>query len=154
MNFTTELMPDFNLIYIRRTGAYGPENIELMETFKKWASKFDLLTDEAILLGIPHDDPSMTPADACRYDVGIISDSISQALDTSGQEVSLTSYPAGKYVVLTISHTMEALAHAWTHVFTRLMDNGYALDASRPAFERYRMLLVNNHLCEICVPIN
>lgn len=154
MNFTTELMPDLELIYIRRTGAYGPENIGLMETFKKWADKYDLLTDEAILLGIPHDDPSMTPADECRYDVGLISESFNEAPVKLVQELSLTSYPAGKYVVLTIPHTIEALAYAWAHVFTKLLDSGYSLDSSRPAFERYRILLVNNHLCELCVPIN
>lgn len=59
----------------------------------------------------------------------------------------------GKYLVLRIPHTQEAVEKAWNENIPNLIQKGYRLDYSRPIMERYRKKMVDNHSCEICVPI-
>jgi DNA gyrase inhibitor GyrI len=59
----------------------------------------------------------------------------------------------GRYAVFTISHTAEAVQKAWLEIFPELLKQGSQFDETRPILERYIVEMVNNHLCEICVPI-
>ncbi|HCW54113.1 MAG TPA: hypothetical protein DG753_10320 [Clostridium sp.] len=61
---------------------------------------------------------------------------------------------AGKYAVFTIEHTVEAVQEAWEKIFDEVLINGYKIDFSRDILERYAVKMVNNHKCEICVPIS
>ena len=65
-------LPEVKLIFIRRTGAYGPENQQLMETFKAWLKENDLFNEATTILGIAQDNPETTVPENCRYDVGLV----------------------------------------------------------------------------------
>ena len=52
-----------------------------------------------------------------------------------------------------INHTAEAVQKAWIDIFLELSRQGYQFDETRPIIERYIVHMVNNHHCEICVPI-
>lgn len=67
-----EEMEAVEIAYLRRTGPYGPENRQLMERLKAFLKERDRMGSGTVLLGIALDDPSRTPPDRCRYDVGII----------------------------------------------------------------------------------
>lgn len=153
MRFTIEKITTFTLAYMRRIGEYGPENISLMEDLKKWANECDLMGQDSILLGIPHDNPWITVPEECRYDVGIVFDEEITRDFEKDDSVFLSTYEPGFYAVLTIPHTIEAIEYAWANVFEELMKAGLDIDMNKSAYERYRALLVEQHLCEICVPI-
>ncbi|WP_429084210.1 hypothetical protein [Brassicibacter mesophilus] len=38
-------------------------------------------------------------------------------------------------------------------IFPELSRQGYQFDKERPIIERYIVEIVNNHCCEICVPV-
>ena len=59
----------------------------------------------------------------------------------------------GSYLVFELEHTAEAIQEAWTKFPEGLNRLGYQLDPSRPVMERYFRQMVENHLCQLCVPI-
>ena len=144
-----ENMPVQHIAYMRRIGAYGKENQSLMETFKTWIKENNLFRDEAVILGIAWDDSQAVNPDNCRYDVCLI-----VAEDFYCEDVNIMNgkLSGGKYVVMRIPHTAEALQNAWSNGLGYLAQ-AYTFDFSRPIIERYAKVLVDNHLCELCVPI-
>ncbi len=57
----------------------------------------------------------------------------------------------GKYLVLRIPHTQEAVEKAWNENIPNLIQKGYRLDYSRPIMERYRKKMVDNQMNSIYI---
>jgi DNA gyrase inhibitor GyrI len=150
MNFTIEAMPSYDIAYIRRIGPYGAENKETMGKLKIWAQHNGLLNDEAVVLGIAQDNPISIKPDNCRYDTCIVLGDNYSINDTS---VNIGKTAGGKYAVFMINHTAEAVQKAWMEIFPELSKQHYQIDETRPIIERYAVKMVNNHYCEICVPV-
>ncbi|MFD1416702.1 AraC family transcriptional regulator [Oceanobacillus jeddahense] len=150
-----EQISDLPIVYMRRTGAYGEENQQLMAAFKHWmtynnTSQDNLLTDSAIILGIIHDDPALVSPEACRYDTAMVL-SAQQKIDDACVQKGILQ--GGNYAVFTIDHTAEAMNRAWQVVFTELTEYDYQLDEARPILERYTKSMLEKHVCEICLPV-
>jgi DNA gyrase inhibitor GyrI len=150
MTYQIEQMSKSRIAYMRRVGPYGEGNYALMKKFKEWAKANGLFTASAVILGISQDNPAVTPLENCRYDVGII---VSKSFKTTDTDVNVAELPGGKYAVFTIDHTAEAIQKAWGEIFVRLSAQGRQPDVSRPILERYIPAMIDNHLCEICVPV-
>ncbi|GAA1385892.1 GyrI-like domain-containing protein [Kitasatospora putterlickiae] len=149
--FTLEEIPESRIAYLRRTGPYGAGNGIQMERLKAWASAQRWPSADTAVLGIAHDDPARTPADVCRYDTCLV---VPDDADIRGPGIRETRLAGGRYAVLTVAHTSEALERAWSGLFDGLADRDLAFDATRPVLERYRPVLLAQHLCEICVPVH
>lgn len=66
MNITIEEILESKIAYFRNVGEYGEkQNKELMESFKKWA-KLNGVFDNSTILGIPQNNPEITPKKECR----------------------------------------------------------------------------------------
>ncbi|KGK91078.1 DNA gyrase inhibitor [Desulfosporosinus sp. HMP52] len=149
MNMKTETIPPYKIAYIRHIGPYGT-GVQTMEKLKNWAKSNDLLDDKSIILGIAHDNPETTKPENCRYDTCIV---VSDDYCVNTQHVSQANIIGGSYAVFMISHTAEAVQKAWLLIFPELLKQDYQFDETRPVLERYAVKMVNNHYCEICVPI-
>ncbi len=149
MDFIIEKMPAHRIAYIRHTGPYGISNGQTMEALKKWAKENQLLRDETIIFGIARDNPETTKLENCRYDACIV-----VADDFMAMDVTIGSISGGKYAVFKIDHTAEAVQKAWMTIFSELSAQGEQFDEQRPIIERYNVQMVNNHYCEICVPLH
>lgn len=143
-----ELIEAQPMVFARRVGAYGPENGALMEKFKKWALDNGYMTDDAVILGIARDDVNTTPPDACRYDVCLLGE-----YDVNEKWIEQGDIDSGKYVVMEMPHTAEAVTLAWQEAIPYLIEMGYQLDFTRPIIERYRKSLVDKRRCEMLLPI-
>ncbi|MGE5628758.1 MAG: AraC family transcriptional regulator [Solirubrobacterales bacterium] len=150
MDFLIENLPEYHIAYIRQTGPYGGNNVQVMENLKKWAGEHNLFNEDSIILGIAQDNPETTKPENCRYDTCIVVANDICKADNYVQEGIL---PGGKYVVFKINHTAEAVRDAWINIFPELVKQCCEFDGSRQIMERYVVKMVNNHLCEICVPI-
>lgn len=148
MNFQVETLPTYRIAYIRQVGPYGPRNIQAMERLKKWAKENNLLSESAILLGIPQDNPETTLPENCRYDACIVISNDYQ-MDDSIHEGTLSG---GKYVICQVKHTAEDIQKAWSELFQLLQNSSYQMD-NKPIFERYAGDMIFNEYCEICVPV-
>lgn len=154
MNFYRELhreqLEQAAVCYMRRTGPYGRENFALMARFRDWLRAHDLYGDDAVILAIPLDNPNVTQASGCRYDVCAVMAadriSISDAVKTSWLE-------GGQYAVFLLDHSAEAIQRDWAACFSEPEKQSCPLDSSRPIMECYVKSLVERRLCELCVPI-
>lgn len=150
MKTNVEIIPYYEIAYIRNTGPYGVDNVLTMQKLKAWASENSLLNHDSIILGIAQDDPSVTKAEDCRYDTCIV---VADEFMVSEEYVRRGAIVGGEYVIFEIEHTAEALQKAWLDIFPELSRNGFSMDYSRPILERYATKMIANHKCEICIPI-
>lgn len=150
MNVKIEKLPEYRIAYMRQIGPYGPGNAQVMEKLKKWAMTRELLTESAIILGIAHDDPEITPSEKCRYDACIVIPDVYKLEDS----INVNALPGGKYAVYKVKHTAEDIGKAWNDLFSAwLPESGYQVD-DRPIFERYINNIDNNEITsEICIPV-
>ena len=145
-----ENIPPAAVIYMRRTGEYGAGNRTLMDTFKNWVKENDLYGEDAVIYAVPLDNPEKAEPCCCRYDV-----CIDQPKDRRypSEQVKSRELEGGRYLVFLIPHTIDAVQAAWQLCFSELEKLGYLLDESRPIMERYKKKLVDEHYCELCVPV-
>lgn len=151
MDIIIEKMPAYRIAYIRQIGPYGINNVQTMEELKKWAKFNHLFNDESIILGIALDNPENTKPENCRYDTCIV---VSNDYSVTDSYVREGNIAGEKYAVFKINHTVEAVQKAWIDIFPELIRQGYQFDEARPIIERYIVQMVNNHYCEICVPVH
>lgn len=150
MDMKIETIPPYRVAYIRHVGPYGIGNVRTMGELKNWAKTNGLLHDKSIILGIAHDNPETTKPENCRYDTCIV---VSDDYCVDDGYVSQRYLVGGGYAIFKIIHTAEAVQKAWIQVFSELLKQGYQFDETRPVLERYITKMVNNHFCEICIPI-
>jgi DNA gyrase inhibitor len=151
MNIKIENTPAYRIAYIRHIGSYGADNVKTMEELKSWAKTNFLFNEESVIMGIAQDNPETTKPEDCRYDTCIVVSSDYSIPDDG--HVREGSIIGGRYAVFKVSHTAEAVQKAWSDIFPELLKQGLKFDDTRPIIERYAVKMVNNHLCEICVPI-
>ena len=148
MKITIEEIPESRIAYFRSVGEYGEkQNKELMESFKKWA-QLNGLFDNSTILGVPQDNPQVTPKEECRYDVCVVIDKDFNV----AKPAQVGKFPGGKYAVFMLDHTKEAVSEFWGSVFSEIGRNNLSI-RKEPIVERYTSKMIDNHLCEILVPI-
>ncbi|WP_145330359.1 GyrI-like domain-containing protein [Paenibacillus xylanexedens] len=152
-NLYLEQLRPFRMAFVRHTGPYGPSNMQTMEKLKQWAKQKELLKEDAILYGIPQDDPRVTMPEHCRYDACIVISDDFHFEQEPGLDISLGKSPGGNYLTITIPHTTEGIQRAWNEMISQLHLYGYSMNNTKPVIERYRLSLLNQHLCEFCIPV-
>ena len=137
-----------SIIYMRRTGAYGPENYQLMQKMKDWIQEHGLWNEGGTIYAIAWDNSSVTDPKACRYDVCFATNS-----DGKDSAIQRGTLPAGAYLVFEIPHTAEDMQRFWTSIADLLTKEDVQMDCSRPIMERYQFALVEKGCCEFCIPV-
>ena len=136
-----ETFQGITIAYMRRIGAYGPENRQLIEKLKAFLAQHDLL--KSTILGIPLDDPTITPAEQLRYDVGLI------VPVHAVIPLPTRSIDDGTYAVFEVQHTQQGVSSFWQNIGQLTL----SIDNTKPIMERYSSQKIAEHLCEFCVPI-
>ncbi|WMT43204.1 GyrI-like domain-containing protein [Paenibacillus sp. D2_2] len=148
MKITIEELPESRIAYFRNVGEYGErQNKGLMEDFKKWA-KSNGIFDNSTILGIPQDNPEITRKEECRYDVCVV---INKDFNVA-KPAHVGEFSGGKYAVFLLDHTKEAVSEFWGNIFSEIERNNLTI-REQPIIERYTSQMIDNHLCEILVPI-
>ena len=148
-----EQISETKIIYQRRTGAYGLENKSLMTHFKAWLKTHHLLTGDALVLALAWDNPERTAPQNCRYDVALTVNNFDVFEQLDASSIKAGHLKAGRYAIFTIAHTEAAIQQTMQNMFADLAQAGYTFNPQQPIIERYAMKLLENDLCEICVPI-
>mgnify|MGYP001088864516 FL=1 len=136
-----ETFQGITIAYMRRIGAYGPENRQLMEKLKAFLAQHDL--SKSTILGIPLDDPTITPAEKLRYDVGLIVPA------NATIPLPTRNIDDGTYAVFEVQHTQQGVSSFWQNIGQLTL----SIDNTKPIMERYSSQKIAEHLCEFCVPI-
>ena len=140
-----EEFKNITIANMRRTGKYGAENEKLMHDFKEFLKTNHLLNDETTILGIALDNPAATPAEALRYDVGLI---ITEKLPVN---LATRQIADGKYAIYDVVHTKQGVLDFWQSLPERTAN--LPVDEEKPIIERYTMEKTAQHLCEFCLPL-
>ncbi|MGF9695870.1 AraC family transcriptional regulator [Paenibacillus sp. MABNR03] len=137
------------IAYVRQVGPYGPANVQAMNKLKQWANEKQMLTEAAVLFGIPQDNPTTTSPENCRYDAAIVLNEPEYSDDDS---IEMGELPGGDYLICKVRHTAEDVQQAWNEIIPHLQNSSYVID-HKPVLERYQWDLLEQHYCEICVPV-
>ena len=105
MNVEIKNLPDLHVAFVRHLYGYqkGVPNRQIGEAFQKvakWAGARDLLGPATLMVGVPYDNPAITPADKCRYDACVtVPGEITAGMATGTGEIGIQDIPGGKYAV-------------------------------------------------------
>ena len=142
MNVEVKQLPTYHVAYIRHLTGYskGQSSGEISEAFQrvsKWAAAHNLIGPQTMIIGIPYDNPDITPNDRCRYDACV---TIPAEVNAGSGEVGVQDIPGGKYAVChleisalearKIAEAVDSLYGEW------LPSSGYSA-AGQPALEIY-----------------
>jgi AraC family transcriptional regulator len=126
-------VPELTVAYVRVLGGYkdsliGPAFGRVMS----WAGARSLIRGCPRVLGVSYDDPSITPADKCRYDACL---AVPKGTEPSG-DVGIETLPAGRYAVGRYEGSINRIGDAWSELTTWLPTSGFQPD-DRPCYEEY-----------------
>jgi len=113
---------------------YEPEAIyEAWDKLIDWASNNGIKQDEQRRFAFAFDNPTVTPADKCRYTASVV---IGENIQVK-QPFSLSEIPKGKYAVLYFKGSPEETIKAQLSIYSDwLPDSGFEPD-NFPMLERY-----------------
>jgi AraC family transcriptional regulator len=106
-----ETVPVLRVAFMRHTGPYH----EVKETWEKlmaWAGPRGLLAGKPQILGVPHDDPDVTPPDKVRYDACLVVD---ERFRPEG-EVGVQQVGGGEYAVATHRGPYRTVGEAFVRI--------------------------------------
>lgn len=149
-------LPERHVAYVRFVGAYqgkGEVFAELFGKLERWAGPRGLLTEDAEMLSVYHDDPELTDDNKLRLEVCL---SVPKGTPVEGEIGSMT-IAGGRYAVASFELDEDQYGEAWEYVYgTWLPKSGYQPD-DRPSLEVYRNTASDHpehkHLVDICVPV-
>jgi AraC family transcriptional regulator len=142
MNIEVKTLPTYHVAYIRHMTGYskGIPSSAIGEAFQRvcaWAAARDLFRPGTLVIGIPYDNPDITPNDRCRYDACVM---VPADILEGGGEISIQDISGGKYAVVRIevsTQETQRIGETVDQVYGEwLPSSGYAGE-DKPALEIY-----------------
>lgn len=131
---------------IRHTGPYesilkpGSKLISLWETLFKWGIERGLVDNCSLLIGISQDDPTITPEEKQRFDVGIQVKEFRDPVETIGcQMVGPGLYALGRHY-----GSFENQVETYAHIDDTCLVSGKVQLDPTPPFEVYSHRQLHN----------
>lgn len=152
MNAEIREMPEYNVAYIRKLGAYCKETCEpTFSELMQWASPRNYVGPGKVL-AIYWDNPDVTPAEKCRFDACVI---IPQGVVPEGHIYTQT-ISAGPYAVCHFEVKPENMQQAWEDAFTWFCARGYECN-DKPCYKLYHNNAADHaqgkYIFDICIPL-
>jgi len=130
-----EEVPAFRVAYVKHMKGYedGPGIQRAFQTLFAWAGPRGLLRPDAKVMGIPLDDPGITPKDKCRYYACV---AVDDRAEPAG-EVGVMGVRPGTYAVGRFRGSGSIFREAYAFLYGEwLPASGWQPDDA-PAFESY-----------------
>jgi AraC family transcriptional regulator len=147
-----ESIPVLHVAFMRHTGPY--ENVKATwEKLMAWAGRRGLLGDNPRILGVPLDDPDVTPADRVRYDACLVVD---EQVKPEG-EVGVQDVGGGEYAVATHRGPYRSVGETFVRICGEWLPfSGRELRSAPPllmACNSPRDTAEENLLVDVCLPL-
>lgn len=142
------------LAFIRHLGAYTAVDSNRFDDLLQWADKNGLYTGDNQLIGIGHDDPSITPSDKVRYDMCL---TVPEPFLPDG-EIGCQELPGGTYATASYVGPFGAtLEEALSQLFHTIAQRTDLEIIGLPLIEIYRSTRINpdfalNHT-DVYIPV-
>jgi len=145
--------------FVRHVGPYdtlldkGSPMSPLWEELFEWGNANQLINADSLLIGIPQDDPSITPPEKQRFDVCV---QIPEFRNPSGhigcQTISPGTFGVGRHY-----GSFDNLADTYMHVYDSLVTAGKCRLRPQTSFELYSYSLVKGdlriHFTDVYLPV-
>ncbi len=146
-------LPLFHVAYARSFGDYyGPGLYQAWYRLMAWAFARGLAREDAVFLGVAHDDPEVTPPERCRYDACLVVGPQVRA----EADIGIAELPSGPCAMWNTEKRAEQIAAGWDEFFCGwLPDSGFEPD-SRPIVELYASGLQTpegKYQLAYCIPV-
>lgn len=141
---TVTVLPSYHVAYVQTLEGYRVGAPKAWRKLLMFAHSHELLDEDIVFLGIPYNNPSVTPESKCRYRA-CITVPANVAL-TQGQ-VQTTDIDGGKYAMYSFKGNAEDVPSAYAFLYgCWLAQSGYVPD-DKPLLELYPRELCEN--CEV-----
>lgn len=133
-----ETLPKTRIAFMRQTGPYGPELMNLWQRFNKWIDRRKLLSDKMIRFGLSLDNPMTTPANQLRYDACIAVEDkfdVDFAMDPG---IEIKTLEGGEYLMEPFDGPPKDIGPAFEKMFHQIEKSGKSFDYAREVLERYQ----------------
>lgn len=141
-----------HVAFVRHVGPY----MDVGSAFDKlgqWAGMNGLFGPNSVMLGIPHDDPDVTPADKLRYDAAL---TVAPGTPGSG-EVATMTVGGGEYAVAVHKGPYENLSNTYRSLYGGWLPTSGRELRDAPPLEIYRnmpgQVPPEELLTDVCVPL-
>lgn len=99
----TVMLEERHMVFTKRFGTYSQDINNSWESIFRWANARDFLTDQTSFIGIPQNNPYLTPPEKCRYDC-----CVSMPAELVNEDIAdVTFFKGGKYVIYEFEHPVE-----------------------------------------------
>lgn len=143
-------LPDLSVVYNSVIDGYNKGKIQnAWNQTINWAISKKLYSQDALHIGLTFDNPEITPKNKCRYYACL---SLPETADI-GTDISSMKIHGGKYAVLTLNGSMEAISDGYKYLYgCWLPSSGYE-PADLPPYDMYTKNEDNEIIIKICIPI-
>lgn len=147
-------LPGYHVACARARSSYAAGVAAAWDELGRWARARELLSPGAVLLGLPWDNPDITPGDRLSYFACI---AVPEGVQGS-RRIGIMDIEAGRYGVHRFSGRAEDIALAYGAMYGKWLPRSGYLPDDRPGIELYPASMLD---CEpgaplsfdICVPI-
>jgi AraC family transcriptional regulator len=98
-----------------------------------WAGQRGLLGPGAMMIGIVHDDPDVTPGGKIRYDAAV---TVSRPVEAQG-EFGVMELKGGRYAIATHRGPYDELGKVYQRLYGSWLPKSGYTPADAPGFEHY-----------------
>ena len=121
------------VLFVRRTGAYGQAAKQAFGALCAFAGPRGLLAPPARMIGISHDDPQVTDEDKMRYDACV---TIEKPVEPQG-EIASKTIAGGRYAVFRHLGPYENFQQTYDGIFSDWLPRQGEDLRDEPGFELY-----------------
>jgi AraC family transcriptional regulator len=144
------------LIYVRATGPYETSIPKAWDDMLSWIDRNGFGSVLGRGVGMARDNPSIVPAERCRYDACI--EAKPQYEDRALRELGMLTMPGGPYVRQRKSGGYDAIRLYVTQMHATFQaPNGLRLDDNRPLVTFYlddpRRMATEDLRADVCMPV-
>lgn len=131
-----KILPPLQLIYSQTIQGYSPGIVKAWQKLESFATEHHLFQKDTLYLGIPIDNPGITPAGKCRYRACMTVPGKEKISKTNG-EIKQMGLTGGKYALFHFNGTSHSLFRAFDFIYGKWLPlNGYVPD-EKPQIEFY-----------------
>lgn len=151
MNIEIKELSARRIAYARAFGPYYESASKAWETICRWAGPRGLFGPNTLMIGLSHDDPSITPPDKLRYDAGV---TVGEEIQAE-RDIGIQLLQGGKYAVAYYEGSAEGFKAAYGEIFGCFMSESGYQPADAPCYEVYYNDPQRDGIfkMDICVPV-
>jgi AraC family transcriptional regulator len=143
-------LPAYRLAYTQCLEGYNHNIGNAWKTLFRWAYPRNVINQDTIMIGIPLDNPDITPEGKCRYQACI---TVPRQAEAEG-EISIADLEASKYAIYHFKGKPHQIKAAYSYIYGIWLPESGWEPKDRPALEIYTNPPKQKELAyDICLPV-